>query len=238
MLLKLSFNQPNASTLASIMKRVTVMAAVCLMNACAITPSTVVETPMTAKPLANRQPAPTNGAIYTVSAHKPLFEDRRARAVGDIITINITENTSANKAGSSSTTKSGSVSSSASIPTGLPVDIIKEGISITADSDLSADDTANETESNTFTGNITVTVVDVLPNGNLVVSGEKQVSLDKGTEFVRFSGVVNPDYIRLGNVVSSTTVADARIEYRTNSKLDAASVASILARFFLSFSPI
>lgn len=222
----------------SIIKVLVMLTMACFMQACAVTPSTVVETPMTAKPVAKTQPAPTRGAIYTASAHKPLFEDRRARAIGDIITINITENTSANKAGSSSTTKSGSISSSASIPTGLPVDIIKEGISITADSDLSADDTANETESNTFTGNITVTVIDVLPNGNLVVSGEKQVALDKGTEFVRFSGVVNPDFIRLGNVVASTTVADARIEYRTNTKLDAASVASILARFFLSFSPI
>jgi flagellar L-ring protein precursor FlgH len=83
-----------------------------------------------------------------------------------------------------------------------------------------------------------VTVVDVLENGNLVVSGEKQVAFDRGTEFVRFSGVVNPDTIMLGNVVPSTKVADARIEYRTNSQLDAAQVASILARFFLSFSPL
>lgn len=237
-MLKMTHYNAIGFKLINIIKALVMLTIVCLMPACAVTPSTVVQTPTTAKPVAHKQPAPTRGAIYTASAHKPLFEDRRARAIGDIITINITENTSANKAGSSSNTKSGSINSSASIPTGLPVDIIKEGISITADSDLSADDTANETESNTFTGNITVTVTDVLPNGNLMVSGEKQVALDKGTEFVRFSGVVNPDFIRLGNVVSSTTIADARIEYRTNSKLDTAQVASILARFFLSFSPI
>jgi flagellar L-ring protein precursor FlgH len=71
-----------------------------------------------------------------------------------------------------------------------------------------------------------------------VVSGEKQIAFDRGSEFVRFSGVVNPDTIALGNNVPSTKVADARIEYRTNTQLDAAQVASILARFFLSFSPL
>jgi flagellar L-ring protein FlgH len=81
-------------------------------------------------------------------------------------------------------------------------------------------------------------VIEVLPNGFLVVSGEKQISLDKGTEFVRFSGVVNPDTITIGNVVSSTKIADARVEYRTNSKIDAAEIASMFARFFLSISAL
>jgi len=71
-----------------------------------------------------------------------------------------------------------------------------------------------------------------------MVSGEKQIAFDRGAEFVRFSGVVNPDTITLGNNVPSTKVADARIEYRTNSQLDAAQVVSILARFFLSLSPL
>lgn len=209
----------------------------CGLNACAITPETIVKTPTTAAPSPTVSKTASNGAIYNVS-HKPLFEDRRARMIGDIMTINITENTSAKKSGSSSSSKNGSIDSSASVPVGLPVDIIKEGIAITADSAISNDDSASENSSNSFNGNITVTVIDVLSNGNLVVSGEKQISLDKGTEFVRFSGVVNPDNIILGNVVSSTKVADARIEYRTNSKFDGAQIASILARFFLSFSPL
>ena len=100
------------------------------------------------------------------------------------------------------------------------------------------DDKAATSSSNNFSGTIAVTVIDVLPNGNLVVGGEKQVSLDHGVEFVRFSGVVNPDYIALGNTISSTRVADARVEYRTNSRIDAAQITSILARFFLSFIPL
>lgn len=229
---------PINNAVIKLIKTISLFAVVTLLNACAITPSTIVDTPTTAKPMAPKQPSSASGAIYSTSSHRALFEDRRAKMVGDILTISITENTTANKAGSSASSKSGSVSSSASIPVGLPIDLIKEGISITADSAIDNDDSATENSSNRFNGNITVTVVDVLANGNLMVSGEKQIALDKGTEFVRFSGVVNPDNITLGNEVISTKVADARVEYRTNTKMDAAQVASIFARFFLSFSPI
>jgi flagellar L-ring protein precursor FlgH len=82
-----------------------------------------------------------------------------------------------------------------------------------------------------------VTVVEVLANGNLVVAGEKQVSMDKGTEFIRVSGVVNPDSIGAGNTVSSTAIADARVEYRTNTHLDRAELSSMASRFFLSLLP-
>ena len=92
--------------------------------------------------------------------------------------------------------------------------------------------------SNTFSGNVTVTVIEVLPNGNLLVAGEKQVGLDKGTEYIRLSGVVQPETIRPGNTVPSSQVADARIEYRTSAKFDKAEMMSWLARFFLSFIPL
>lgn len=210
----------------------------CLLNACAVTPSTIVQTPTTAKPVAPSTATIASGAIYNASSHRPLFEDRRPRFAGDILTINIAENTSAKKASSSAASKAGSVSASAAVPLGLPFDLNKEAISITADSAIDYDDSADADASNNFNGNITVTVVEVLANGNLMVSGEKQIALDKGTEFVRFSGVVNPDDIVLGNIVPSTKVADARIEYRSNSKLDASQIASILTRFFLSFIPI
>jgi flagellar L-ring protein precursor FlgH len=81
-------------------------------------------------------------------------------------------------------------------------------------------------------------VIDVLPNGNLLVSGEKQIAFDRGAEFIRFSGVVNPDTIAAGNTVSSSQVADARVEYRTNSRIDKADIMSQLTRFFLSALPL
>jgi flagellar L-ring protein precursor FlgH len=103
---------------------------------------------------------------------------------------------------------------------------------------VSNDAKSDSSASNTFSGTIGVTVVDVLENGNLVVSGEKQVSFDKGVEFIRFSGVVNPDMITTGNTVLSTQVADARVEYRTNSRIDAAELMSSMSRFFYSLVPL
>lgn len=202
------------------------------MSAC--TPETVTQGPLTTRPNYPSTQAATSGAIYKPAAYRPLFEDRRARYVGDILTINITENTSATKANGSSASKKGAVNGSIGSAFGSPV----PRSTFQASSDLSNEDKAAANASNAFTGSIGVTVTEVLPNGYLVVGGEKQIALDKGTEFVRFSGVVNPDTIALGNVVPSTQVADARIEYRSNSRLDAAQITSILTRFFLSFIPL
>lgn len=207
-----------------------------LLGGCAVTPDSIVKQPMTAKPQAIPAISASNGAIFNNAAYRPMFEDRRPRYVGDILTINITENTSATKAGGSSASKTGSVDASLTPPTGLPITL--RGITLAADSSIKNEDKAAANSSNNFSGSISVTVVDVLANGNLVVSGEKQVAFDKGTEFVRFSGVVNPDTITSGNVVPSTKIADARIEYRTNSKIDTAQIMSILTRFFFSFIPL
>ncbi len=204
-----------------------------LLSGCAVTPSSVVKTPTTARP-DYKVPNPSGGAIYNSAAYRPLFEDRKPRMVGDIVTINITENTAASKDGSSSASKTGSVNGSITASFGSPV----PRASFNGSNATSYEDDAAASSSNKFTGAITTTVVEVLPNGYLVVSGEKQIAFDKGTEFVRFSGVVNPDTITLGNNVPSSKVADARIEYRTNSKLDAAQVMNILTRFFLSFVPL
>jgi len=210
------------------------VASALVVSGCAVTPDSIIKQPNTARPPAATKPAASTGAIYNSYGYRPLFEDRKPRYVGDIVTINITENTSATKAGGSSASKDGKVDSG--ITAAFDKVVRKTGFA--ADSSLSYDDKAAANSSNVFTGSITATVVDVLPNGYLVVSGEKQISFDKGTEFVRFSGVVNPDNITLGNFVPSTKVADARIEYRTNSRIDASQVASIIARFFLSLAPL
>lgn len=207
-----------------------------MMVGCSVAPSTSIKAPLTAKPELRKAPNISSGAIYAASNHRPLYEDRRARFVGDILTINIVENTLAVKAGVKKSSKTGSVDTTVAKPTGLPFTI--NAIGVSADSDIQNEEKDDATASNRFTGAIAVTVVEVLENGNLMVSGEKQIAFDRGSEFVRFYGVVNPDTIGIGNVVPSTKVADAKIEYRTNSQLDAAQVLSILARFFLSFAPI
>lgn len=200
---------------------------------CATTPTTIVAGPTSARPILPLQTAATaNGAIYQTASYRPAFEDRRARHVGDILNVNITERTSAVKNGASSNSRTGSANF------GIPGPLqTKLGANIGTSTENKSADAASQTASNTFTGTMGVTVVEVLSNGNLVVAGEKQVSMDKGTEFIRVSGVVNPDTIGAGNTVSSTAIADARVEYRTNTHLDRAELSSMASRFFLSLLP-
>lgn len=210
------------------------LASCLLVNACAFTPSTVVKKPLTAKPEVVVPLQTNNGAIYNVGAYRPLFEDRRPRFVGDIVTISIVENTNTTKNSESTGSKDGRAENAITSFFGHAV----PNASFAGRSANSFKEKDDSKASNVFNGSITVTVIEVLANGNLSVSGEKQISFDKGTEFVRFSGVVNPDNITVGNFVPSNKVADARIEYRTNTKVDAASIAGMVARFFLSMGAL
>lgn len=204
------------------------------LGACSVTPTTIVQKPETPRTAMARPDARTEGAIFNTAGYRPLFEDRRPRYVGDILTVRIAENTTANKASDNEQGKNGAV---AAAVTGLFGHNVPKA-SFNAGSSLSFKDNASADASNAFSGAVTATVVDVLPNGYLVISGEKQIGFDKATEYVRFSGVVNPDTISLGNEVLSTRVADARVEYRSSSKIDAAEAFSIFSRFFLSMIPL
>ena len=202
------------------------------LGGCAATPSSIVQRPTTARPVYSEPVAASNGAIYQASQYRPLFEDRRARHIGDILTINIVEKTAAVKAGASSGNKSGSASFT-------PPGVLRStfGSPIALDASHKFADADNQSASNTFTGTIGVTVTEVLQNGNLIVAGEKQVAMNKGIEFIRFSGMISPDNIGVGNTVSSTQVADARVEYRTNSQIDRAEMTAMVSRFFQSLLP-
>lgn len=213
------------------------------LSACATTPPTSVHQPMSVRPPVVPAATDSNGAIYQVahyaqtgSHYMPLFEDRRARNVGDTLIISINEKTSASKKSNSNANRSGS--SSFSVPSifGLPGKSL-QGSDLSANSSTSFDGKGESASNNDFTGVITVTVTEVLPNGNMVVSGEKQIGLNQGSEFVRFSGVVNPNNIVAGNTVSSTQVANAKIEYRATGYIDSAQVMGWLSRFFLTFLP-
>ncbi len=204
---------------------------------CSTVPESIIQQPLSAKPQPAAQAVPANGAIFQASAYRPMFEDRRARLVGDTMTIAIIEKTSAGKSAGNTASKTGSTDYSVGALLGVPASTLaKAGVSSNTANKF--EEKGGASSSNNFTGTIAVTVVDVLPNGNLVVSGEKQIALDKGVEYVRFSGVVNPATVATGNVVPSTQVADARLEYRTNSRIDKAEMMSNLARFFYSLLPL
>ena len=225
----------------NILRTSTAIGLALLLAACATTPPANVHQPMSARPTPAPEAAPANGAIYQALyagapgySHRPLFEDRRARAVGDILTININETTAASKKSGSTAARSGSNEMSVTGLAGLPGKGLL-GSNLGASSASTFEGKGDSASNNAFTGIITVTVIEVLPNGYLLVWGEKQIGINQGSEFVRFSGVVNPANVSSGNAVSSTQVADARLEYRGNGYIDEAQTMGWLARFFLSF---
>jgi flagellar L-ring protein precursor FlgH len=217
-----------------------------LLGACAYIPpaplSSVMQ-PMTARPAAGPIAPVSKGAIYQVGyagqagyAAHPLFEDRRASAIGDVLTININETTAASKASGSTAARKSANDTSVTAVAGLPGKGL-QGLNLNTSSSNSFDGKGDSASNNAFTGTITVTVIDVLANGNLVVSGEKQIGINQGSEFVRFSGVVSPSRIAPGNVVSSSQVADMRVEYRGNGYMDEVQTVGWFTRIFTSLNP-
>lgn len=183
------------------------------------------------------QPAPAPGAIFQASTHRPLFEDRRARLVGDTLTIVIEEQVSASQQSSSKVGRGGSLSAGVSGLPFAPVRLLNR-LSIEAESNVSGNGDGKTDSSNTFSGTITVLVQQVLPNGNLLVTGEKQIGVNQNVDVMRFSGIVNPVTIRGGNVVSSNQVAEARLEQRGRGDIGRVQGLGLLTRFFLSVAPI
>ncbi len=220
------------------MKRFAFLAvlAAALTGCVTTTPPTAIHQPMTARPQARDYTGAVNGAIYNIASARPLFEDRRARLVGDTLTINIVEKTAASKISENKASRSQSIAVTTPSIVGLPFKGT-QGTTLNATDANSFDGKGQNTSTNDFTSTITVTVIEVYPTGNLLVSGEKQIGLKEGEEFIRFSGVVNPNNITAQNTVQSPQVADARIEYKANGFLDSAQVMGWLGRFFLTFLP-
>ncbi|MBK1679991.1 flagellar basal body L-ring protein FlgH [Rhodocyclus tenuis] len=206
------------------------------LAACTTVPPTNVHQPMSARPASRGEVIAANGGIFQAGAVRPLFEDRRARYVGDTLTINITENTSASSKANTKTERTGNINASVGPVTGLPVKSL-QGLGVTASDTNNFEGKGNAAANNVFTGSLTVTVIEVLPNGNLIVSGEKQVGIGYGQEYIRLSGVVNPLFITSANAISSGQVADARIEYKESGVISEAQVMGWLARFFLNVMP-
>ncbi len=207
-----------------------------------VRPTVEVREPTTVRPTAFGATAPASpnaesGAIFHAGAYRGLFEDRRARLVGDVITIQIQEKYSAKQSSNSSVERQGSVDAKVGL---LPF-VVPNATKRLAAQGSSANTFEGKGETGTdneFSGTITVTVVEVLANGNLVVAGEKQVGINQNVERLRFSGVVNPATILPGNTVTSTQVADARLEVRSRGDIDRAQTTGWLAKFFMSFLPI
>jgi flagellar L-ring protein FlgH len=200
-------------------------------------PKVDLGSPTYARPVAANTVAPNNGSIFQASQYRPLFEDHRARLVGDTLTVQIVEKVSASQKSTSSIDKTGKLSGSV---TALPFVSPKAfaRASSAAESSNTFEGKGSTENSNDFSGTITTTVVEVLPNGHLVIAGEKQIGVNHNVDILRFTGQVDPRAIQPGNSVASAQIANVRIEQRGRGAQAEAQGIGWLSRFFLSVLPI
>jgi flagellar L-ring protein precursor FlgH len=176
-----------------------------------------------------RPPIQNSGSIYQAGYDMRLFQDNKAMRVGDVLTIKLQELTQAKKADDLNAKKDNSVLASAPMIFGVPTSVETE---IKTTKDFKGQGAANQ--SNSLRGDISVTVVELLPNGNLKVRGEKRVTLNQGNEYIRLSGIVRPVDIAPDNTIASDKVADATIMYIGDGAMADASKMGWLSRIIYS----
>ena len=211
-----------------------------LLGACASQPDVVFDDYSPSLPVMGPGSDTPDGAVYDIGYQFSLFDDPRARNVGDILTIRLVEQTQASKSASTDTSRTTSVDTGN--PTILGRSVTQNGrelLNTTIDAEQTFAGEATSSQSNQLIGDITVTVAQVLANGNLVVRGEKWLTLNQGEEYIQISGIVRPADIRPDNSVDSPRLADARIAYSGKGQLANVNRPGWLARFFTSvFSPL
>ncbi len=193
--------------------------------------------PMSAPPAAMvAMPAPSSdGAIYPGTRSLRLFEDNKARDVGDLVTIVLVENTSARAQANTSVSKDSSIDMAAPTLAGVPITYKGNAIlQASAEGSRDFEGAGNSTQSNRLNGSVTATVVQNLGNGNLLVRGEKQVRLNQGDELIQVQGIVRTADIGPDNRIASDRVGDARIVYGGRGTLARSNAMGWLGRFFNS----
>ncbi|NMH59676.1 flagellar basal body L-ring protein FlgH [Alteromonas ponticola] len=176
-----------------------------------------------------------DGALFRPNMANSLYSDVTARRIGDLITVTLSENTNASKSAGTSTSKDTEVDLEPI--TGLGGNAINLGsqsiqLGVSAGDSFQGDAQANQ--SNSLSGAISVTVVDVLPNQNLVIRGEKWLTLNHGDEYIRLTGIIRPADISPQNEIVSTKIANARIQYSGTGSFARSQEKGWLSRFFSS----
>jgi len=215
------------------------VAALAALTGCA-TPYPVPE--VSVAPGADTRPLPppaqtyANGSIYQASQYRPLFEDHRARLVGDVVNIQIVEKVSASQKSTSSINKSGSVEAGVTaLPMLKATALTRASASGSSTNDFQGKGSTENT--NDFSGVITAVVTEVLPNGHLVIVGEKQIGVNQNVDVLRFSGQVDPKSIQPGNSVASAQIANVRVEHKGRGAQADAQGIGWVGRFFLNVLP-
>lgn len=173
-----------------------------------------------------------NGSIYQPGRSMALYQNRSARQVGDIITVILNEKTQASKKANTSVDKGTDMEAA---PTSLLGQAnLTKYLTLGIEDDKSFDGSGSSDQSNNLTGNITCLVTNVLPNGNLIISGQKKLTLNRGDEYVTISGLIRPEDVADDNTVSSQRIANAQIAYTGVGELAEANQMGWISRFFLS----
>lgn len=184
-------------------------------------------------PPAPEQSHTSDGSIWAGTQSIALFEDQKARRIGDVLTILLVEKTDASKKASTNTSKESSVDLGNPTLFGRPLTVGGTPVgAFSIDGSRSFNGGGDSSQSNKLEGSVSVVVSQVLANGNLVVRGEKNLELNQGSERVSIQGIVRPIDISPSNTVSSDRVADARISYSGKGSLADSNQPGWLARFF------
>jgi len=183
--------------------------------------------------------AGSDGTLYMQDRSLELFNDVKARRVGDMITILLSERMQASKSASTDATKD------TTVDTGIPLLLgssvtrsAKEILNNNFETAQQFSGTGSSSQSNRLDGSITVTVAEVYPNGNLFVRGEKWLTLNQGEEYVQVSGIVRPADIGTDNSLPSSKIADARITYSGNGAVADSNRPGLVARLFMKWWPL
>lgn len=220
------------------MKLFTYLLAITLITGCATTgaPTMDLASRYPAPNLAAIAPVPNDGAIYReASGGLALFQDLKARQAGDLLTIQLVENTTASSNASTSTSKDSAISAAAPSVLGAPITLNGRSVlGAEASSGHSFSGTGKSAQSNSLVGNVTVTVIQRLANGNLVIRGDKHLRLNQADEVVQIQGIVRTADISPDNTVVSSRVADVTIVYAGRGAVAKSNVMGWLSRFFQS----
>ena len=213
------------------------LSALLLMSGCSVTP--LSEKPDTDEFAPVSVPSKSSlplsaGSLFSNEVGVNLYDDRRAYRAGDIITVTLNERTVSSKSAETKIDKDGKVEFGEDTILGKLVDIKGNSLLTNVEQSRSFDGSGETDQQNRLQGSIAVTIADVLPNGLLVIRGEKWMTLTNGQEFIRISGLIRPDDVASNNTVSSTKVADARISYSGTGDLAAANKQGWASRFFNS----
>ena len=219
------------------MKKLIIIASTFFINGC----STYVEEvnnkqfkPLTPSFEEFNREEPSNGAIFSTSSSGLFSSDRRAKKVGDILSVTLSETFSSNKAVTNSSGKTDTIGAEVG-PTGLLRNFAGLGGSASKTNSFSGSMATNQ--SNSLSGTLSATVVRVFPNGNLEIKGQKKLRITEGTEYIRLSGIIRPQDISTANSVSSAKIAEAQIEYVGAGILDSATKPGWGSKIFRAISP-